>query len=174
MITFQTVYPDDFEAFSWIARWDNNPEIANFVRPNFTQDPLPQVTAQELQAGARHNQANKTLYLIKANHEPIGYVSIEANFFLLKSQVDAAWISLCIGEKQWRGKGVGQQALNFIEAVAQMQGFSVIELGVFAYNHAAQALYQRCGYEYFTEIPAFVWYQGQQYADLRLKKIISK
>lgn len=174
MITFQRITVDDFEAFTYIARWDNDPELAEFLRPNFSLEPLPQVTAKQLHQAFIQNHTRKHLFLIKANGEPIGNVSLEANFFMLLSRPDAAWVSLCIGEAAWRGKGIGQQALAFVEAVALEQGYALIELGVFAYNIPAKALYLKCGYEQFATIPDFVYYQGQKYADLRLKKQLIK
>ncbi|MGL6248473.1 MAG: GNAT family N-acetyltransferase, partial [Culicoidibacterales bacterium] len=164
------IQPHDLQAFTIIAKWDNDPKLAEFFRPNFSLEPLPHVTAEELQQAAQKGAANKSLYFIEADGVPIGYISIEANFFMLLSQTEAAWISLCIGEASWRGRGVGQQALAFIEEIARKQGFPLIELGVFAYNTPAQALYKKCGYQQFANVPDFVYYQGQKHADLRFKK----
>ncbi|MGL5917505.1 MAG: GNAT family N-acetyltransferase, partial [Culicoidibacterales bacterium] len=107
MITFPIIQPHDLQAFTIIAKWDNDPELAEFFRPNFSLEPLPHVTAEELQQAAQKGAANKSLYFIEADGVPIGYISIEANFFMLLSQTEAAWISLCIGEASWRGRGVG-------------------------------------------------------------------
>ena len=174
MITFQKIFSDDAEAFTWIARWDNDPNTSALSRPNFTDEPLPKVTVHTLQQQAEKSQDKKKLYLIKENGCPIGYVSIEADFFMLLSHPQAAWISICIGEIAARGKGIGKIALDFIESEAVMQGFRSIELGVFAYNLPVQALYRRCGYQQFAEVPEFVWYQGRRHADLRFYKQLTR
>ena len=48
--------------------------------------------------------------------------------------------------KQWRGRGVGTQLLNYLSEWAQSRQFRRIELRVFSNNDGAIRLYERLGY----------------------------
>jgi ribosomal protein S18 acetylase RimI-like enzyme len=45
-----------------------------------------------------------------------------------------------------RGKGYGTAALNEVERMARLQGIGRISLNVMGWNHQAQALYERVGF----------------------------
>lgn len=171
MITFQFIHPEDKTAFELLAQWDNNLSIAHLHRPNFDPNkPLPLVTAEQLQLAYSTRKTDKWSYFICSNGVKVGVVSIERHFFALQSTMDAAWMSICIGETAYQGRGIGKQALCFIEEIAKNHGFQTIELGVFAYNHFAKVLYERSGYEQLCFIHDFVYYEGQSYADIRYIK----
>lgn len=54
----------------------------------------------------------------------------------------------------WRGRGVGQALLGFVEAVARERGACKLTLEVLSGNRGAQALYQRCGFALYQLDPA--------------------
>ena len=49
-------------------------------------------------------------------------------------------IGITIGKSVGRGKGAGNIAIDYLEEQIKKQGYKHIELGVFAFNHHAQAL----------------------------------
>ena len=81
-----------------------------------------------------------------------------------------AWISITIGEEIARGKGIGYQALQYLEQEIRKQGLKRIELGVFEFNTAAIKLYQRAGYREIGRIPDFTYWQGKMWQDIRMEK----
>ena len=50
-------------------------------------------------------------------------------------------------EAAWRAQGYGTQALIQLEEKVKALGLDTIELHVFGFNHTAQALYKKLGYE---------------------------
>ncbi len=49
-------------------------------------------------------------------------------------------------ERSWRGRGVGKQLLNALEARARTLGFHKLVLSAFPFNAAGMALYEKCGF----------------------------
>ena len=50
-------------------------------------------------------------------------------------------------EKAWRGRGIGTEAVEFVEEQCRQRGLRVARLEVFDDNVRAQALYERNGFE---------------------------
>ncbi|HYD78252.1 MAG TPA: GNAT family N-acetyltransferase [Paucimonas sp.] len=46
----------------------------------------------------------------------------------------------------WRGHGVGQRMMAYLEALARERGCCKVTLEVLENNHAAKALYRKCGF----------------------------
>jgi len=49
-------------------------------------------------------------------------------------------------ERSWRGRGVGSQILQALEARARQLGFHKLVLAAFPFNAAGMALYVKCGF----------------------------
>lgn len=49
-------------------------------------------------------------------------------------------------ERSWRGRGVGSQILQALEARARQLGFHKLVLAAFPFNAAGMALYLKCGF----------------------------
>lgn len=158
--------------FEYIAKWCNDPEIKYLIGANFSEAEMPDVKSEEIQKNA-HNNPKKYLYLILDGDEPIGDVSIMIDpKHLHKKEEGTGWISICIGEKDYRGKGVAHEAMLFLEKECKSLGLKRIELGVFEYNERAIAFYKKLGYEVFDRIEDFVYYEGKWRADIRMEKYL--
>ena len=70
----------------------------------------------------------------------------------------SAWIGINIGEASARGKGIGTQAMQFLEKEITEMGLKRIELGVFEFDQNAINLYKKMGYKEIGRIDKFTYY----------------
>ncbi|GKX29966.1 hypothetical protein SH1V18_24460 [Vallitalea longa] len=161
-----------YEPFEYIAKWSNDPDIKYFIGANFTEGEMPDCDPKKLYKSANESD-NKHIYLIKDGDRPIGDLSIMIDPpHIKRKEKNTGWISICIGEKEYRGKGIAQTAMIYLENECRKLGLKRIELGVFEYNKRARAFYEKIGYKEFTRIKEFVYYQGKWRADIRMEKYL--
>ena len=94
--------------------------------------------AAQAERGSRH-------FLIDCDGEAVGYFSLSvdgttmllSHFYVLSA---------------WRGRGLGREAMAFIESAAKEWGVSRIELFVLRENLGAVGVYARCGFEVAAEV----------------------
>lgn len=156
-----------------LAKWFNDPEINYLISPNFTQGPLGYVSPEQIQQMNLYSRYDKYSYFIVCDNIIVGDINITDNpDFLLKKDGSSAWLGITIGEKTYRGKGVGKVAMHFIEDFAKEIGFKRIELGVFSFNTVAINFYKKLGYKQIGVIPRFTFYVDRWYDDFRFEKYI--
>lgn len=155
-----------------LVRWYNDEEIAPFIEPNFQACEQPAFTKNDaLLACSPH--PDKYNYLVYDDVKIIGELSITRNFFMLHNNTPhSAWISICIGEKEYWGKGIATMAMEFLEEECRKMGFHRIELGVFEHNIRAYLRYQKLGYREIARYPKFTYSHGEWYADIRMEKML--
>ncbi|MGM0845197.1 MAG: GNAT family N-acetyltransferase [Bacillota bacterium] len=161
--------PETVEA---INRWENDSALIPLTRPNQSKSALEvreTVTIDELRKRLEHH----CIYLIFMDDRLIG----EMNFMvdpshLLKKENGSAWIAITIGEPEGRGKGLGYEAIQFLENEIRKSGLNRIELGVFEYNTQAMKLYQKLGYQEIGTIKDFTYWQGRMWKDIRMEKYL--
>gem|GEM_PF-263278 len=157
------------EAFN---RWENNPLLIPFMRPNRNQEDLDRreaVTVDDLAERIKHHQ----IFLIHLQGQLIG----EMNYMvdprhLYKKITETAWIGINIGEEIGRGKGVGYLAMQYLEEQIKLQGLKRIELGVFEFNTNAIKLYKQSGYMEIGRVDGFTYWQNKMWQDIRMEKYI--
>lgn len=153
-------------------KWENDPALIPLSRPNQNQADLDRredVTVEDLERRIRNTQ----LYLIYLNDQLIGEMDLQIDPpHLYRKEAPTAWIGIVIGEDSARGKGIGYQAIQFLENEIKEQGFSRIELGVFEFNANAIKLYQKLGYKEFARIADFTFWNGKMWQDIRMEKYI--
>lgn len=172
MISFKKLDYNDMEVFKEMAKWYNDKEIQHYFIPNFIESDLEDIKPEELRYHSTR-RVNKSTYLIWDKELLIGELSIDLDFEdLLKKEPKTAWISICIGNKSYWGKGVGILGIKFIEDTCKDLGIKRIELGVFEYNIRAHRLYKKLGYMEFGIISDFVCYKGNWYSDIRMEKYL--
>lgn len=170
LFKFRVNKPEYVEAF---VRWYNDPEIRDFLHPNFTGKTREDITTVEVGKMVERSSPDVTEYLIFDGDRLIGECSITQTFpHLFKFTEDTAWISLCIGEKDLWGKGVATQAMLFLEDQCRKKGFSRIELGVFEHNMRARNLYAKLGYQEIARIENFTFDVTGWHADIRMDKTL--
>ena len=152
--------------------WENDPALIPFIRPNPTEADLAKrhpVTVESLRERLEHNH----IYLIYADGQPVGEVNYQVDPpQLYKKETGTAWVGINIGEVWARGKGIGAQAMFFLEKQARAQGLKRMELGVFEFNVRAIQLYTKLGYREIVRIDNFTYYQGQMWQDIRMEKYL--
>ena len=161
--------PDIAEAFT---RWENDPLLIPLSRPNQTKEDLERresVTCDSLLQRLAHNH----IYLIYYNEQLVGEMNYQVDpRHLFKKEPGTAWIGITIGEAHARGKGIGRLSLQHLEQQIRAHGLPRIELGVFAFNAPAHALYQKMGYKEIGRVEGFTYWQGQMWQDIRMEKYI--
>lgn len=154
------------------TRWENDPLLIPLSRPNQNQQDLDKrhvVTRDDL---ARRLTAHH-IYLIYEAAQLLGEMSYCVDpRHLLKHEPGTAWIGITIGEAHGRGRGIGQQALEYLEQQIRAHPLRRIELGVFEFNTPALALYQKMGYREIGRIKDFTYWQGRMWQDIRMEKYI--
>lgn len=87
---------------------------------------------------------NHLLFSVENNGKPIGILWLyiiqhgtEKHAFIYDIELDEAE----------RGKGLGKATMEALDEYAKREGIKKIMLHVFAHNHRAISLYEKCGYE---------------------------
>ena len=169
MIKFRKISLASLKDFEYIEKWDNS-EDAYLFRPNFEENKfLPKAKASETYE--RHDSNVRISYMIELDGRVVGKVGYTLSFSqLVKDDGKTAWLDLVIGEESARGKGIGPQALDFIEGEAKKAGLSRMELGVFEFNARAHKLYKKKGYKEIAILDKITFYKGKWHRDIRMEK----
>lgn len=86
------------------------------------------------------------VWLIGCEAETVGYVVVCFGFSLEFGGRDALIDELFVRE-EWRGRGVGRQALELVAAECRARGIAAVHLEVERANTDAQTVYRRSGFE---------------------------
>ncbi len=171
-ITLKKLEEYKLEDFELIAKWHNDEEIKCFLTVNKQEAELEDVSGGFLLDKAKDNKSKYSYFILKEG-SPIGVVTIIDKFPALTYKDDkTAWISICIGEKQYRGTGIGKEAMKLLENQCKELGYENIELGAFSLNHRALGFYKILGYEEIHVNEKITYYKGKWYDDIRMKKNI--
>jgi RimJ/RimL family protein N-acetyltransferase len=161
--------PEIADSFS---KWENDPILIPLTRPNLNEADLlsrKPVTVDDLLERLKHSH----LYLIYVGGELVGEMDFKVDpAYVYKKVKGTAWIGITIGEESGRGKGIGYQALRYLEKQIKIQGMKRIELGVFEFNTRAVQLYQKAGYKEIARIEEFTYWQGKMWQDIRMEKYL--
>jgi RimJ/RimL family protein N-acetyltransferase len=155
-----------------LERWENDPLIVPFARPNKDQleiETRKTVSVDELKLRLEHEQ----VYLIYLEGQLVGEMDYQIDPpHLYRKETGTAWIGILIGEETARGKGIGYWALQYLEKEIKEQGWKRIELGVFEFNMNAIKLYQKLGYREIGRIHDFTFWQDRMWQDVRMEKYL--
>ena len=171
-IEFENLTHPTPEIASSFSKWENDPLLIPLTRPNLDESDLlsrKPVTVDDLLERLKHSH----MYLIYAGGELVGEMDYKVDpAYVYKKMEGTAWIGITIGEESGRGKGVGYQALRYLEGQIKSAGLRRIELGVFEFNTPAVRLYQRAGYKEIARIEDFTYWQGKMWQDIRMEKYL--
>lgn len=171
-IKFREIKENDMNDFELMANWDNQNDIKHLIRPNFKEEEIEDISAESIRNGFKIND-NKLIYMILCDNKEVGYISIDTDFFgLHKKEENSAWIGICIGESEYRGKGIAKSAMIYLEDRSKALNNNRIELGVFEYNKNAIELYKKMGYKKIGKNEKIIYYDGHWYSDIRMEKYI--
>jgi len=162
------------EIASAFTRWENDPTLIPLTRPNRNEEDLETqqlVTLDTLTRRLKHHH----IYLIYLGIQLIGEMNYQVDpKHLFTKEQGTAWIGITIGERQGRGKGIGYQALQYLEQQISARGLTRIELGVFEFNTSGIALYQKLGYKEIGRVTDFTYWQGRMWQDIRMEKRLER
>ena len=171
-ITFRKITTPIAEIATTLNQWANDPTLIALIRPSSSKEELEEqasVTVELLTKRLEHH----AIYLIYDDGQLIGEMNFQVDpGHLFKKETGTAWIGIVIGEITARGKGVGTQALGYLEEQIQEQGLKRIELGVFEFNANAIKLYKNMGYQEIGRIDDFTYWQGRMWQDIRMEKYL--
>jgi len=171
-ITFTKLTNPDPEIAATLNRWANDPSLIKFIRPSRNKEELEKhvtVTVESLSERLEH----VSTYLIHADDHLVGEINFQIDpDHLIKKETGTAWIGIVIGEESARGKGIGTQAMLYLEEKIQAQGLKRIELGVFEFNSKALNLYKNMGYQEIGRVDGFTFWKGRMWQDIRMEKYL--
>ncbi|MDX8362721.1 GNAT family N-acetyltransferase [Cytobacillus sp. IB215316] len=154
-------------------RWGNDPTLVPLTRPNqnkFELESQSSITIENIIQRLEHEQ----IYLIYQDDLLIGEMNYMVDpAHLYKKESGTAWVGITIGESEGRGKGIGYEAIKFLEDKIREEGLRRIELGVFEFNKQALKLYQKLGYNEIGRIKDFTYWQEKMWNDIRMEKWIN-
>ena len=171
-ITFEKLTNPTVKIARSLETWSNDPALVHLIRPNKNQAELEEffsVTVDSL----KKQLEQYPIYLIYLEGELVGEMNYQINpGHLYIKKPGSAWIGIVIGDLSARGKGIGPQAMAYIEKQILDQDLARIELGVFEFNTPALSLYQKLGYQEIGRIDNFTYWQGRMWQDIRLEKYL--
>lgn len=157
------------EIVECLSRWENDPALIPFIRPNKSRDELERRKILSIK-DLEERLARKHFYLIYLGDRLIGIMDYQIDpKVLYKKETGTAWIGILIGEEVGRGKGIGYLALKYLEEQIKLLGLKRIELGVFEFNENAIKLYKKLGYKEIVRINDFTYWQGKMWQDIRME-----
>jgi diamine N-acetyltransferase len=172
-VDFIPINYSDLNDCAILTKWFNDPRINYLISPNFHPSGMKPITPEYLSLQNIQPKNERYAYFIVVDGYIIGDINIMDNpDYLAKKGLNTCWLGITIGESQYQGKGIGQIAMRFIEDLGKELGFNRMELGVFEFNTKAIAFYKKLGYQQFSVVPKFTFYNGKWYDDLRFEKFL--
>ena len=94
----------------------------------------------------QHDPSHETLLILVVEDQEhlVGFLIAERGVRSRKRHRCSVMIGLL---QAWTGHGIGTQLMSAMEDWARNQGILRLDLTVMTHNHAAVALYQKCGFE---------------------------
>ncbi len=92
---------------------------------------------------------NDWYFFIEVDNVPAGYLRLKedySNFDLMK-QWKALELKRIYIDKEYHGKGLAQELMNFAETFAKENKYEVLWLGVWEHNNRAQKFYEKMGFK---------------------------
>jgi ribosomal protein S18 acetylase RimI-like enzyme len=134
--------------FAGVRRQDL-PVLLGMMRRLAEHPPAIPFDEEELRAPLEKFLAHPELgraWLVQHEEKAVGYVILTLGYSFEYRGVDAFIDELYV-EAQWRRRGFGRQAMEYVEAQARALGVNALHLEVDRGNDAAIELYRRAGYE---------------------------
>ena len=171
-IDFEKLITPTPEIAASFSKWENDPMLIPLTRPNISEEDLlgrRPVSVDDLLERIKHSH----IYLIYAQGELVGEMDYKVDpAYVYKKIKGTAWIGITIGEETGRGRGIGYQALRYLEGQIKSERLKRVELGVFEFNIRAVKLYRKLGYKEIARIEEFTYWQGKMWQDIRMEKYL--
>jgi RimJ/RimL family protein N-acetyltransferase len=153
-----------------MARWENDPELVPLIRHCATKDDLTQEKVVTIEV-IRERLRTREIYLIYFRGQLVGEINYQVDpAMCLQKVAGTAWIGIHIAEKSARHRGIGYDAMMYLESEMRLHGLKRIELGVFEFNENARRLYRNLGYKEIGRVEEFTYWKGKMWPDIRMEK----
>jgi RimJ/RimL family protein N-acetyltransferase len=161
MIKLEPFTKSDFtRLISWI---DNLEELVQFAGPNFS---FP-LTTEQLEKYLSDENSFAFKIIETGSNKTIGHCEI------YKSESSAKLCRILIGEKIFRGRGLGAEIVNQLLEKSFMQfNYSLAELNVYDWNIGAIKCYEKSGFKINTDKTKIIIVDGKPWTSLNM--IITK
>ena len=117
------------------------------------------------------NEKTKKIFIISSDKKPIGQVGLTD----INLQDNNAELYVVIGEKEFRGKGIGQQAIKYIIDYAfNNLKLHRISLGCFEENIAGMKCYEKRGFKKEGVVRDQFYKNGKYYNEVKMGLINDK
>lgn len=147
--------PEDAEI---AARWSEDGEFQRQLDTDFARPSTPQEQAEMLHSRRSPNSVNFALRTLDGDHL-IGFVVIHS----IEWNNQSGMLAIGIGEPEYRGKGLGSEALGLILNYAfQELNLYRIGLDVISTNERAIRAYRKAGFKEEGRMRASVFRDGQR------------
>ncbi len=122
--------------------------LVRFMRELYEHDHLPfdEAAARQAMEKILQDHSLGRVWLINDGEQAIGYVVLTLGYSLEYHGRDAFIDEIYIRESH-RSRGIGKQAIQFVEAVCRELGVQALHLEVERANTKAQAFYHKIGFE---------------------------
>jgi ribosomal protein S18 acetylase RimI-like enzyme len=140
--------PDEFPSFqvSVHSTYEKDIERSGGFSRQLAREKAERDVAAALPEGLE--TAGQWIFVLEetATGESIGYVWFAERDSNARN-TKMLWILGLEVDERYRGRGIGREAMAFVEAEARARGLGRVELNVFGGNEAARGLYRALGYE---------------------------
>jgi ribosomal protein S18 acetylase RimI-like enzyme len=137
--------------------------LIELMRGLYEHDRLP-FNAEVARRGTLQLLADEALgrvWLIETDGDVAGYVVVTYGFSLEYHGRDA-WVDEFFLRPEFRGRGVGRQALEFVAKFCRAQGLSAVHLAVDQANARAQRVYRQFGFEQHERFIMTKWLDKEE------------
>lgn len=148
---------------SYRVKWLNNPNVNKFIGDEIGKK--TNLKKQKEWFVNYQKEKNKKFFTICDNSIPIGYMGL-SNISKFNKNAD---LFIAIGEDNYRGKGIGKIAMEWIINYGfKKLKLHKINLGVIKDNIPAVKLYQSLGFVIEGEMKEESFYKGKYYSCLSM------
>lgn len=169
-----TFLPTDYsrdDHCSWIAEWENDPEIRHLLLPQQEEATQSKRSSIEQIRQQRLGKEKPLDLLAFWQNVPIGNCNLmlDPNHRLTR-EGKVAWPALVVGNRTFHRKGIATQMMLHLEERAREAGAIVMEAGVFEFNLASQQLVRKLGYIEIGRAAKITFWNGKHWHDIRFAK----
>ena len=148
-VRFEDIDPSNNSHAEAFVLWNKNPVLIK----NWTLQKEDQVTTEFTKEDfvrqfSNSNGLEKSVFMIKLGEQYIGY----GQFYIdhpvaITKEGRVAWPSICFGEDESRGKGLGLILCQYLLKKAKEANCTHIEAGVFEFNREMKNILNRNGFK---------------------------
>ena len=146
-INIRPLTADDAGALSVIAKQTFYDTFVGTCSADDMQSFLDQYF-NEAKLSAELNTPGHHIFFAEENGKPVGYLQFMEDYsgFPMMKKWKALELKRIYVSKEFHGKGIAQQLMDFIIAYAKTNNYEVVWLGVWEHNLRAQRFYEKYGF----------------------------